>query len=67
MTTSVGPVGAPTLAIAGSQDVVHPSATVRQTAARLGRACEVFLAHEPLAAWRAGLGSRRPDLSGFHR
>jgi pimeloyl-ACP methyl ester carboxylesterase len=42
MTTNVGPVGAPTLAIAGGQDVVHPPATVRQTAARLGGSCEVF-------------------------
>lgn len=36
MTTSAGPVSAPVLAIAGGQDVVHPPATVRQTAARLG-------------------------------
>lgn len=38
MTTSVG-VGAmpmPTLAIAGDRDVVHPAATVRQTADRIG-------------------------------
>jgi pimeloyl-ACP methyl ester carboxylesterase len=42
MTTSAGPVGVPTLAIAGGKDVIHPPATVRQTAARLGGSCEVF-------------------------
>ena len=42
MTTSAGPVGVPTLAIAGGKDVIHPPATVRQTAARLGGVCEVF-------------------------
>jgi pimeloyl-ACP methyl ester carboxylesterase len=35
-------VGVPTLAIAGGKDVIHPPATVRQTAARLGGVCEVF-------------------------
>jgi pimeloyl-ACP methyl ester carboxylesterase len=35
-------VGCPVLAIAGGQDVIHPPATVRQTAARLGGAVEVF-------------------------
>lgn len=42
MTTSPGPVKAPVLAIAGGQDVVHPPATVRQTAARLGGAFHEF-------------------------
>jgi pimeloyl-ACP methyl ester carboxylesterase len=42
MTTSAAPVGAPTLAIAGGRDVIHPTATVRQTAARLNGTFEVF-------------------------
>ncbi|MDR6530732.1 pimeloyl-ACP methyl ester carboxylesterase [Caulobacter rhizosphaerae] len=42
MTTGASPVGVPTLAIAGGKDVIHPPATVRQTAARLGGSCEVF-------------------------
>ncbi len=42
MTTSVSAPGCPVLAIAGGQDVIHPPATVRQTAARLGGAVEVF-------------------------
>ena len=44
MTTSVG-VGAlpcPSLAIAGERDVVHPVATVRQTAERIGAAFKVM-------------------------
>lgn len=38
MTTSVGvgPLPAPSLCIAGDRDVVHPAATVRQTAERIG-------------------------------
>jgi pimeloyl-ACP methyl ester carboxylesterase len=38
MTTSVSPdrVRAPVLALAGERDLIHPPATVRQTAARLG-------------------------------
>jgi pimeloyl-ACP methyl ester carboxylesterase len=44
MTTNVVFVGAkvPALALVGEADVVHPPATVRQTAARLGAACEVL-------------------------
>ncbi len=42
MTTSATPSGAPTLAIAGGKDVIHPTATVRQTAARLNGSVEVF-------------------------
>ncbi|WP_299005250.1 alpha/beta hydrolase [uncultured Caulobacter sp.] len=42
MTTSVAAPGCPVLAIAGGQDVIHPPATVRQTAARLGGVVEVF-------------------------
>lgn len=42
MTTSVSAPGCPVLAIAGGQDVIHPPATVRQTAARLGGSVEVF-------------------------
>ena len=42
MTTSVSSPGCPVLAIAGGQDVIHPPATVRQTAARLGGSVEVF-------------------------
>jgi pimeloyl-ACP methyl ester carboxylesterase len=36
MTTSVGALRAPCLVIGGERDVVHPPATVRQTATRLG-------------------------------
>lgn len=42
MTTSVATPGCPVLAIAGGKDVIHPPATVRQTAARLGGSVEVF-------------------------
>jgi pimeloyl-ACP methyl ester carboxylesterase len=44
MTTSVGPgpLGAPTLAIAGERDLGHPPATVRQTARRIGAALEIM-------------------------
>lgn len=42
MTTSPAPVNIPVLALAGGQDVVHPPATVRATAARLGGAFEAF-------------------------
>jgi pimeloyl-ACP methyl ester carboxylesterase len=38
MTTSVGNVAAPALVIAGGKDVIHPPATARQTAQRLGKA-----------------------------
>ena len=42
MTTSATPSGVPTLAIAGGRDVIPPTVTVRQTAARLNGAVEVF-------------------------
>ena len=44
MTTLVPPgaIGAPTLAIAGGRDVIHPPATVKQTAARLSADFKVF-------------------------
>jgi pimeloyl-ACP methyl ester carboxylesterase len=42
MTTSVGPISAPVMAWVGADDVVHPPATVRQTAERLGAACQVL-------------------------
>ncbi|HEX2558488.1 alpha/beta hydrolase [Phenylobacterium sp.] len=44
MTTSVSLAGrgCPSLALVGEKDVVHPPATVRQTAARLGAGCEVL-------------------------
>lgn len=42
MTTSVSAPGCPVLAIAGGKDVIHPPATVRQTAARLGGGVEIF-------------------------
>ncbi|MFC3078563.1 alpha/beta fold hydrolase [Phenylobacterium terrae] len=44
MTTSVSLAGrgCPALALVGEKDVVHPPATVRQTAARLGAGCEVL-------------------------
>lgn len=35
-------LGVPVLALAGGRDVIHPPATVRQTAERLGGAVEVF-------------------------
>ena len=43
MTTNVGPgpLGAPALVIAGERDQVHPPATARQTAERIGAAFEV--------------------------
>jgi pimeloyl-ACP methyl ester carboxylesterase len=44
MTTSVGagPLAAPSLVIVGSADVVHPPATARQTAERIGAALQVM-------------------------
>ncbi|WP_293907854.1 alpha/beta hydrolase [Phenylobacterium sp.] len=44
MTTSVGsgPLPCPSLAMAGERDVVHPTATVRQTAQRVGAALQVM-------------------------
>lgn len=44
MTTSVGagPVSAPALALAGALDVVHPPATVRQTAERIGASYQML-------------------------
>ncbi|MFZ5719793.1 MAG: alpha/beta fold hydrolase [Pseudomonadota bacterium] len=44
MTTSVGigPLPMPSLAIVGDRDVVHPPATVRQTAERIGAAFQVM-------------------------
>jgi pimeloyl-ACP methyl ester carboxylesterase len=42
MTTNVRAPTCPVLAIAGGKDVIHPPATVRQTAARLGGKVEVF-------------------------
>ena len=44
MTTSVGggPLACPSLAIAGARDVVHPAATVRQTAQRIGATFRVM-------------------------
>ncbi|MFY8207768.1 MAG: alpha/beta hydrolase [Caulobacter sp.] len=42
MTTNVRAPACPVLAIAGGKDVIHPPATVRQTAARLGGQVEVF-------------------------
>lgn len=44
MTTMVPPaaIGAPALAIAGGRDVIHPPATVKQTASRLSADFQVF-------------------------
>jgi pimeloyl-ACP methyl ester carboxylesterase len=42
MTTAVGRVAAPSLVIAGGKDVIHPPATARQTAQRLGATFEVL-------------------------
>lgn len=52
MTTQVAaPHGTPVLAIAGGGDLIHPPATVRQTAERLGGATEVF---EGMSHWLPG-------------
>lgn len=66
MTTRLAGVGpaCPTLALVGSADIIHPPGTVRQTAARLGGACEVlpgmshWLVGEP--GWR-GVADRLLD------
>jgi pimeloyl-ACP methyl ester carboxylesterase len=42
MTTSVGRVAAPSLVVAGGKDVIHPPATARQTAQRLGARFETL-------------------------
>jgi pimeloyl-ACP methyl ester carboxylesterase len=44
MTTSVGagPLSAPALAMVGELDVVHPPATVRQTAERIGASFQML-------------------------
>jgi pimeloyl-ACP methyl ester carboxylesterase len=44
MTTSVSPsrVKAPALVLAGGRDLIHPPATVRQTAARLSAEFQVM-------------------------
>ena len=42
MSTAVGTIRAPSLVIAGGKDVIHPPATARQTAQRLGAAYEVL-------------------------
>lgn len=42
MTTSVGRVAAPALVVAGGKDVIHPPATARQTAQRLGAGFETL-------------------------
>jgi pimeloyl-ACP methyl ester carboxylesterase len=44
MTTSVGPgsLSAPSLVLVGERDVVHPPATARQTAARIGATLETI-------------------------
>ena len=42
MTTSVGAVRAPVLAMAGERDLIHPPATVRQTTAKLGGMMQVM-------------------------
>lgn len=51
MTTSVGSIDAPCLVLAGERDVVHPPATVRQTAARLGAA---FVEAPGMSHWLLG-------------
>jgi pimeloyl-ACP methyl ester carboxylesterase len=53
MTTLVDPakIAAPVLAIAGANDVVHPPATVRESARRLGAAFEVMPA---MSHWLPG-------------
>jgi pimeloyl-ACP methyl ester carboxylesterase len=52
MTTQVAATpGLPVLAIAGGRDVIHPPATVRQTAARLGGSVEVM---DEMSHWLPG-------------
>mgnify|MGYP006272214415 CR=1 FL=1 len=53
MTTSVGvgPLPCPSLAIAGERDVVHPAATVRATAQRIGAE---FLSMPGMSHWLIG-------------
>ncbi|HEY9235875.1 MULTISPECIES: alpha/beta fold hydrolase [Phenylobacterium] len=51
MTTRVGPTGAPCLVIAGERDVVHPPATVRQTAAQLDA---TFIEAPGMSHWLPG-------------
>ncbi|WP_374471464.1 alpha/beta fold hydrolase [Phenylobacterium sp.] len=53
MTTSVGPgpLGAPALAVAGEHDLVHPPATVRLTADRVGAG---FLQMPGMSHWLVG-------------
>ena len=53
MTTAVDParIGAPMLAIAGGADVIHPPATVRESARRLGASFEVM---EGMSHWLPG-------------
>jgi pimeloyl-ACP methyl ester carboxylesterase len=48
MTTSVGPIKAPALALAGGRDLIHPPATVRLTAERIGAKTQVF---EAMSHW----------------
>lgn len=62
MTTSVSLAGraCPTLALVGERDVVHPPATVRQTAARLGGGFEVL---PQMSHWLVGEPGWR-DVAG---
>lgn len=73
-----GSVGAPTLALAGGRDIIHPAATVKQTAARLSADFQVlremshWLPGEPgwdevaqvcLDWLPAGLRARQPEVA----
>ena len=51
MTTRLAPSTAPTLVVAGGRDTIHPPATVRQTAERLGAD---FLLFEEMSHWLPG-------------
>jgi len=51
LTTSVGDLRAPCLVIGGERDVVHPPATVRQTASRLGA---TFIEAPGMSHWLLG-------------
>ncbi|HRD47631.1 MAG TPA: alpha/beta hydrolase, partial [Caulobacter sp.] len=42
MSTAVGTIAAPSLVVAGGRDVIHPPATARQTAQRIGSRFEVL-------------------------
>jgi len=61
MTTQVGKIDAPALALSGGRDLIHPSFTVKQTAERIGAQTREFpeMSHWLLAepGWEAVAGA----------